>query len=91
MSLGAPRKETDKSGGPCQSCDVAVNTAWYEDTMENNLTFTTFLVHVAMEGLCEKYGDVANLDRQNWSILKNKKYMGKGQRHHIQQRASGNK
>ena len=41
MSLGAPRKETDKSGGPCYCADVAVNTAWYEDTMENSITFTT--------------------------------------------------
>ncbi len=43
-----------------------------------------------MEGLCEKYGDVVNLDRQNWSILKNKKYMGRLQRHRIQRRAIGN-
>ena len=91
MSLGEPRKEKDKAGGPCHCADVAVNAAWYEDTMQNNLTFTTFLVHVAMEGLCEKYGDVVNLDRQNWAILKNKKYMGAIQRHRIQQRASGNK
>ncbi len=41
MSLGAPREEKDKSGGPCHCADVAVNSAWYEDTMENNLTFTT--------------------------------------------------
>ena len=91
MSLGEPRKEKDKAGGPCHCADVAVNAAWYEDTMQNNLTFTTFLVHVALEGLCEKYGDVVNLDRQNWAILKNKKYMGAIQRHRIQQRASGNK
>ena len=39
-----------------------------------------------MEGLCDKYGDVVNLDKQNWIILKNKKYMGELQRHHIQQR-----
>ena len=38
-----------------------------------------------MEGLCEKYGDEVNLDRQNWIILKNKKYLGALQRHHIQQ------
>ena len=91
MSLGEPREERDKAGGACHCADVAVNAAWYEDTMQGNLTFTTFLVHVAMEGLCEKYGDVVNLDRQNWAILKNKKYMGAVQRHRIQQRASGNK
>lgn len=91
MSLGEPRDEKDKAGAPCHCADVAVNAAWYEDTMQGNLTFTTFLVHVAMEGLCEKYGDVVNLDRQNWAILKNKKYMGAVQRHRIQQRASGRK
>jgi hypothetical protein len=53
---------------------------------ENSLTFTTFVVNLAMEGLCDKYGDQVNLDRQNWTILKNKKYMGTLQRHHIQQR-----
>ena len=53
--------------------------------MVNSITFTTFVINVAMEGLCEKYGDEVNLDRQNWIILKNKKYLGTLQRHHIQQ------
>lgn len=57
----------------------------YEETMANSIAFTTFVINVAMEGLCEKYGDEANLDRQNWVILKNKKYLGTLQRHHIQQ------
>merc|ERR1711937_127929 len=57
----------------------------------DSLTFTTFLVTLAMEGLCNKYGDSCNLDRQNWSILRNKRYMGKLQRHTIQQRAKMNK
>ena len=53
--------------------------------MVNSIAFTTFVINVAMEGLCEKYGDEVNLDRQNWVILKNKKYLGNLQRHHIQQ------
>ena len=57
----------------------------YEETMVNSIAFTTFVINVAMEGLCEKYGDEVNLDRQNWVILKNKKYLGTLQRHHIQQ------
>ena len=57
----------------------------YEETMVNSIAFTTFVINVAMEGLCEKYGDDVNLDRQNWIILKNKKYLGTLQRHHIQQ------
>ena len=38
--------------------------------------------------MCEKFGDKVNLDRQNWTILKNKKYLGTLQKHHIQQRAN---
>jgi len=91
MSLGAPRKEQDKSGKDCFACDVAINSLWYDQTMVDSLTFTTFLVNLAMEGLCDKYGDSCNLDRQNWSILRNKRYMGKLQRHTIQQRAKMNK
>lgn len=91
MSLGAPHQVQDKSGKDSFACDVAVNSVWYEQTMENSLTFTTFLVNLAMEGLCDKYGDVCNLDRQNWCILKNKKYYGKLQRHTIQQRATMSK
>ena len=53
--------------------------------MVNSIAFTTFVINVAMEGLCEKYGDEVNLDRQNWIILKNKKYLGTLQRHQIQQ------
>lgn len=91
MSLGAPREELDKSKNKCYACDVAVNSVWYDQTMVDSLTFTTFLVTLAMEGLCNKYGDLCNLDRQNWSILRNKRYMGKPQRHTIQQRASATK
>ena len=88
MSLGAPRIEKDKSGKDCYASDVAVNSVWYDQTMRDSLTFTTFLVNLAMEGLCDKYGDVCNLDRQGWSILRNKRYLGKLQRHTIQQRAN---
>lgn len=91
MSLGSPRTEKDKSGKDCLVCDVAVNSVWYDETMVDSLTFTTFLIQLAMEGLCDKYGDVCNLDRQSWSILRNKRYMGKLQRHTIQQRASATK
>lgn len=91
MSLGSPRLEKDKAGNECLCSDVALNSAWFEDVMENSIVFVTFVVNVAMEGLCEKYGDQANVDRQNWTILKNKKYMGELQKHHIQQRAKGSK
>ena len=57
MSLGAPRPEKDKSGSPCLVSDVAVNSMWMEDNVAESIVFTTFVVSVAMEGLCEKYGD----------------------------------
>jgi len=88
MSLGGPREEKDKSGSSCTACDVAINTVWFEDVMYDSIAFTTFVVNIAMEGLCEKFGDKVNLDRQNWTILKNKKYLGTLQKHHIQQRAN---
>ena len=51
-----------------------------------NLKFSGKVIYVL--GLCEKFGDKVNLDRQNWTILKNKKYLGTLQKHHIQQRAN---
>ncbi len=114
MSLGAPRREADKSGAECLACDVAVNAAWFRDCVEGSDIFTAFVVQVAMEGLRDKYGDQVNLDRQvcsnkkiihilydiffhtfvcrqNWTVLKNKKYLGRPQRHRIQKRAKGTK
>jgi len=91
MSLAGPREERDKSGAACLACDVAINAAFFADCVEDSIVFTTFVVNLAMEGLCEKYGDDVNLDRQNWTILRNKKYLGKLQRQTIQQRAKGSK
>ena len=54
MSLGAPRDEKDKSGQKCSACDVAINSVWFDDVMFDSIAFTTFVVNVAMEGLCEK-------------------------------------
>lgn len=88
MSISAPRKEEDKTGNPCWAADVAINSVWFDSEMENSIVFTTFVINLAMEGLCDKYGDDVNLDRNGWNILKNKKYLGKVQRHHIQQRSN---
>jgi len=89
MSLGAPRKEKDKAGVECSVAEVAVNTAWFEGTMLDSMVFTSFVVTVAMEGLADKYGEEARLDRQNWTVLKNKKFLGEScPSHRIQMRAS---
>merc|ERR1711874_124742 len=51
-------------------------------------TFTTFVITMGIEGLCDKNPET-RLDRQNWIILKNKKMLGdKPPQHRIQQRAS---
>jgi len=89
MSIDAPRESKDKSGGACLSADVALNADWFKDCLEPSLVFTTFVITVAMEGLCDKHGEQARLDRDSWTILKNKKYLGdKIPPHRIQKRAS---
>lgn len=89
MSLGAPRTVKDKSGAECQAAEVALNTTWFL-TMVDSPAFTAFVVTVAMEGLSDKYSEEVRLDRQNWTVLKNKKMMGEDSvpAHRIQQRAS---
>merc|ERR1712142_894082 len=67
--------------------EVAINTSWFDGTMSNSMVFISFVVTVAMEGLADKYGNDARLDRQNWTILKNKKFLGEScPPHRIQQR-----
>ena len=76
MSLGAPRREADKTGGECWAAEVAVNSAWFDKTMAPSDLFTGFVLTIAMEGLCDKYGEDARLDRDKWTVLKNKKFLG---------------
>jgi len=76
MSLGIPRKEKDKSGGECFAAEIAVNSSWFENTVVHSDIVLSFVLTIAMEGLCEKHGEDARLDRNNWTVLKNKKFMG---------------
>jgi len=88
MSIGAPRKEKDKSGAECLAADVAINSDWFNDVMEPSQMFTAFVITVAMEGLGDKHEE-ARLDRDTWTLLKNKRYLGdKVPPHNIQKRAS---
>ncbi len=48
MSLGSPREDKDKAGKPCLVSDVAINTVWFEATMENSIVFTTFVIQVIL-------------------------------------------
>jgi len=90
MSIGNPREDKDKSGVECLVADVAINSKWLKETMEPSIVFTTFVITVAMEGLHDKHGEDARLDRDRWMILKNKKYHGSSAApaHRIQKRAS---
>jgi len=59
MSLGAPRKEVDKSGQSCLACDVAINSIWYADTLVRNLyhdsmvKFTNLIFNYIFEDICK--------------------------------------
>jgi hypothetical protein len=89
MSIGAPRKEKDKTGVECFAADVAINSDWFSSIMEPSLAFTAFVITVAIEGLGDKHSEEARLERDSWTILKNKKYLGdKVPPHCIQKRAS---
>jgi len=90
MSIGSPRSEKDKSGGDCLVADIAINLNWFKETMEPSIVFTSFVITVAMEGLHDKHGEEVRLERDQWTILKNKKYHGAGTvpAHRIQKRAS---
>jgi hypothetical protein len=42
------RLEKDKSGSECLAAEVALNSAWFQQTMEPSLVFTTFVITVAI-------------------------------------------
>jgi len=87
MSLGAPRKETDKAGSECLAAEVAINSSWFDNNLLTSELFTSFVITVAIEGLGDKYGEEARLDRDGWTILKNKKFLGENcPAHNIQVR-----
>ena len=87
MSLGAPRTEKDKAGTECMAAEVAINSSWFDNTMLTSELFTSFVITVAIEGLGDKYGEEARLDRDGWTILKNKKFLGENcPAHNIQVR-----
>jgi len=86
MSLGQPRKEKDKSGQDCSVAEVAINSSWFDKMLASEI-FTSFVITVAMEGLGDKYEEEARLDRDGWTVLKNKKFHGDScPAHRIQQR-----
>lgn len=73
MSLGNPHPVQDKGGKPSTAFDVVINTEFY-DKVQSSLMFKTFMITVSMDGLEDKHK--INLDRNDWTVLKNKKYFG---------------
>jgi len=73
LSLGEPHMEKDKSGKACTVYDVMVNPSLFAKVEKSEL-YRTFLVTVMMEGLEDKYS--IGLNKQEWIVLKNKKYLG---------------
>ncbi|XP_018007298.1 PIH1 domain-containing protein 1 [Hyalella azteca] len=73
MSIGAPHEEVDKKGKSCTAYDVVVNPEFL-DKARDNLLFNNFFVIATCEALEMKY-DI-ELDKNGWTILKNKLYLG---------------
>ena len=63
--------------------DVAINSKFFSK-VEGGLVFQTFLVTAAMEGLEDKYN--MELDKNSWTILKNRKCFGTVGQHRIERR-----
>ena len=83
MSIGTERLETDKDGRPCVTCDVAVNTAYFEKCRQKKM-FLLFTVSVVLDGVANKFDKIFN--REDYVILKNRKVIGKLQQHKIENR-----
>lgn len=73
MSIGAPHTEKDKSGEDCVAYDVVVSPKFFTRLADSPL-FHNFFVIASMEGIEEKYS--ITLDKNGWTVLKNKKYHG---------------
>ncbi|XP_063866555.1 PIH1 domain-containing protein 1-like [Scylla paramamosain] len=73
MSIGAPHKEKDKSGEDCVAYDVVVSPEFFSRLNDSPL-FHNFFVIASMEGIEEKFS--ITLDKNGWTVLKNKKYHG---------------
>ncbi|KAM7298347.1 PIH1 domain-containing protein 1 [Ixodes scapularis] len=83
LSLGLPHEELDKGGNPCKAFDVIINDAFFRK-IESNELFRTFVITVAIDGIEDKYG--ASPDRESYTVLKNRRYVGSMPDHHIQNR-----
>lgn len=84
LSIGDLHEEFDKSGEPARAYDVAVSSEFLERAQSSSRVHLRFLVQVAIESVSDKYKLELNVDQ--YTVLKNRKVMGKLQRHRIEQR-----
>ncbi|XP_037086434.1 PIH1 domain-containing protein 1-like isoform X2 [Pollicipes pollicipes] len=80
MSLGEAHKELDKAGGPCVAYDVVIHPRFHAQ-VEASLLFKTFFVTVMIEAIEGKFG--VELDKNQWTTMRNKLYLGKMPRHWV--------
>jgi len=73
ISLGEGKHTYDKSGNPCVSHDVVINSDFFKK-VEKSVLFRNFVIQVAFEGLEDKYK--IEIVKTGWVILKNRKYIG---------------
>ncbi|XP_012252460.2 PIH1 domain-containing protein 1-like [Athalia rosae] len=83
MSIGQERMETDKSGEPTPTYDIAINTEFFKKCKEQKL-FWVFMITVVLEGVSDKYDK--HISPEGYVVLKNRKVFGKLQEHRIEKR-----
>jgi len=67
------KSTTDKSGSEALVLDVIINTDFYENKVRFSELYKTFLITVSLETIeRDKYN--ALIDKNDWILLKNKKY-----------------
>merc|ERR1712037_802491 len=89
ISLGEKRTEKDNKRNECDVFDIVVNKDYLLHLQEESATYQIgFLISVAIQGIEEKYG--LDCDR-NWTMLKNRKAMGKPASQRIRKRSKNPK
>lgn len=86
LSIGDPRIELDKSGDTCTAIDAIINANFYTNQIQISELFRTFTVLVAIEAIENRHKEI-KLDRDTWTVLKNRKRVGELQSQRIRKMA----
>lgn len=87
MSITQLRIIGDKAGKDAIVCDVAIHTDFFRK-IESVTIFRDFLITIIFEALDTKYN--LQINRETWFILKNRKCIGKLEKHRVQNRDAVN-